>query len=28
VYREAVAPGTDDEFEVHDVDDEYVLVVG
>jgi hypothetical protein len=27
VYREALAPGTDDEFQVYDVDDEYVLVV-
>jgi hypothetical protein len=27
VYREALAPGTDNEFDVHDVDDEHVLVV-
>lgn len=27
VYREGLAAGTDVEFEVHDVDDEYVLVV-
>ncbi|MBO3751113.1 hypothetical protein J5X84_34000 [Streptosporangiaceae bacterium NEAU-GS5] len=28
VYRTALAPGMDGEFDVHDVDDEYVLVVG
>jgi hypothetical protein len=28
VYREALAPETDNEFEVYDVDEEYVLVVG
>jgi len=28
VYREALAPGTGGEFDVYDVDEEYVLVVG
>jgi hypothetical protein len=27
VYREALAPGTDEQLEVHEVDDEFVLVV-
>ena len=27
-YREALVPGADNELDVHDVDDEYVLVVG